>query len=295
MEATLITSVYQFRDPVLFLKHAFEQRKKLNPEFTLRKWSGEMGFESAEILADVFARKRNLRLKWVENIEKAIPIDPSEKTYFQTLILLSNSKNEDEKKVLETLLREISRGNDTQVIRGNSSELFSNWVNMAILSFCKVRVKPIHRSDILQAFSSRVSEEGLNSSIERLLEEGLLLEAGDGSYTRLGTSYSGKTEVSNEGAREYYRQVSDLAKDASKLDPMEREFQCFSMAMDSQKLDEAKALIRNLRNKLSALCDENANQVFQVNLQFFPLVEAVESVVVTDPESRITQPIYNLG
>ena len=190
------------------------------------------------------------------------------------MIQYDSAENEDDRKMFEVLLMEHSPGKNAQVIRTADPEIFSNWVNMAILSMCRIQAFPIERSRIASAFIQNVDPTLIDQSLDLLIRSGLIHEDDNGRLTREeGTTLSGWTNQKNSGAREYYRQVSDLAKDAIDLDMMEREFQCFSLALDKTKVPQVKELIRNFRTTLLALTDERANEVYQVNLQLFPLTD----------------------
>ncbi len=271
---TQIPFIYEYRDPVAYLSDYLYWHKKRDPSFTLRKWAYSMGINDPETLISILRKKKKLRSRHVDFIRKGVRLDDTEIFYFQLLIQHANAENEDDRKMFETLLLEHSPGNDTKTFRVENPEIFSNWINMAILSMCRIQTREINRESIGKLFIKNVNLEAIHASIDLLLRSGLIVEDKNGRLVRTSTSVSGWTNQENKGARNYYEQVSELAKEAIDMEMLSREFQCFSLALDKAKIPQAKELIRNFRNTLSALSDENANEVYQVNLQCFPLTDS---------------------
>ena len=94
-----------------------------------------------------------------------------------------------------------------------------------------------------------------------------------------------KDDVKNEGAKEYHRQVLDLAKDAIDEQSLnEYEFQSFTMAIPKEKISLAKEMIRKFRSKLSKAVSSNGDNVYQTSIQFFQLTKSPKNSYFEDKD-----------
>src|SRR5262249_25664681 len=136
-----------------------------------------------------------------------------------------------------------------------------------------------------------VDSETLKNGLKLLEEQGLIHRNENEKPAPVYQRVSSQNGKKNLGARRYFRQVFDMAKDAIEMPLEEREFQSFSFAIDEQKLSIARELVRDLRNRLSALEDTSANRVYHANLQLFPMTKKIDRVTETrsQPDHEIQQ------
>lgn len=122
-----------------------------------------------------------------------------------------------------------------------------------------------------------VPGEILDESIERLLKLNLINIDANGAITKDYDNVTSKNDVYKKSPHAYYEQVSELAKQAIGSLVEEREFQCFSLAIKHDKIPAFKEMIRNFRAKMCTFAESDiTDQVYQMNIQFFPLTRKVE-------------------
>lgn len=263
--------IYDYSDVIVYLTACFVHRKEQEPGFTTKAWSEEMGLKTPDSLIAILKGKKPLKLKYLDFLEKGLKLESSEKIYLQVLIQHARAEKPREKKAFELLLALLSPGRGMQVTQDTT--LFSDWMSVALLSLC--HIETIDEDAAVRAFSDRAEAGVVRAAIEKMLERGLLAKDAQGYLKRTGIGLTSPNDGPNAGGKAYYKQVSELAKHAADIRAAEREFQCFSFAMNPDKLALAKELIRSFRNQLSALCDGEATQVYQANLQLFPVTKAV--------------------
>jgi uncharacterized protein (TIGR02147 family) len=135
---------------------------------------------------------------------------------------------------------------------------------------------------LVQRFDSKLSALEIHAAFERLKDLGLLrwnpdLSKFEATYQRLTT----KDDVSNQGAREYHKQVAKLAIDSiEKQRPEEREFQSFAINVPAQKIKKLKEMMRRFRTQVEdelreglEAVEPGAEELYQMNLQFFRLTD----------------------
>jgi uncharacterized protein (TIGR02147 family) len=89
-------SVYNYEEPISFISQYIDYQKIDNKEFSIKKWSREIGLNSTAPLLDVLQGKKKLRGKLLEIITKSLPIDDSERMYFQAICEKSLASNSDQ-------------------------------------------------------------------------------------------------------------------------------------------------------------------------------------------------------
>ncbi len=269
-------NLYDYRDPVLFVIDTFDYRRKADEAFSVRRWAKEMGLSSPVQIADILNRKRSIKLKDVDALQLGLGLDPTQKLFFQLLLKLTAAQTQEDRMLFETLIAHHLPGADDHTLRTDNDDVFSHWSNMAILTLCRVPGFQVRVDTLAEVFEGRVDRTRIETAVALLLNEGLITIESDGCLRRTSTSVATHTDRPNLGAHSYFRQVADLSKEAISLPLDEREFQCFSFALSPRQMPIAKELVRSLRTRLSALTDETASQIYQANLQLFPLTDELK-------------------
>jgi uncharacterized protein (TIGR02147 family) len=275
MMPTARTRIYNFSDPVEFLRSEFTFRKKLDPDFSVRQWSAIMGLEKPDLLVSLLKGKKAIRLRYLKFLKKGISLDATEELYFETLLLKRNSKDLDEQAVFERLLQGLSPGEAVKSVISTDTDVLSDWATIALLVALEV---PEYRTEsaLITVFQDKLKSDEIRTRLAVLKEKGLVTET-EGELRASQQRISTPTDWDNSAIHRYYSTASDLAKSAIPLDVHEREFQCFSIATSSEDLPAFKEMIRQFRTKMAsrALHAKRPDAVYQMNMQFFPVTQSV--------------------
>lgn len=268
-------NIYDYKDPITFLEAYYAFLKISNPPFSIRKWCKDLGISSPEFFMSCLKRKKNLNHNLVKDIAQGLSLDSQEQAYLEILINLSNATSAREKQLFEMLLAEAGHLRGHKILVEDNS-VFSHWVHMAILTMS--RIKNIHctKDTIREYLREPVSQDIINESVDRLLALNLVSYDENGSLKRHQDHTTSKNDAFQKSPHNYFEQVSELAIKGSQVPADEREFQCFSLAINHDQMALFKETIRNFRAKVAALADtNNSDQVYQFNIQFFPLTNQV--------------------
>lgn len=267
-------NIFSFNDPVDYLESVYANLKQSNPTLSVRKWSEKMALESQEIMFEILKRKKKIPLGLIPALNKFLELNHAEAKYFETLVLLSRATSNSEIKLFSTLLAEQKAAAGEGVAIVNDDNIFSHWIHMVILSMSKLAGFNCNPETIAEIVKEEVSLELVEEAVERLLRLGLIKYNAQGSLEKIYTHTTTKNDVSKQEVHKYYEQINELSRKAIPLPVEEREFQCFSMAIKSEDIPEFKEAIRQFRYKVSSITPEGAgDQVYQFNIQFFPLTE----------------------
>jgi uncharacterized protein (TIGR02147 family) len=241
---------------------------------------------SHALLVMLLQGKRKLTAKHVPVIAKGMGLSTAERMYLLTLIQLGGASAPERSAVLENWLHSVNPGDEFLVREIDEFKILSEWIHFAILAFLETK-KPVRdMEDVVKRFSHRIAPNEIRSAFSRLFSQGLITRDLTGRFHTKYSRVTSKDDVANRGAREYFKQTSNLAASAvEEQDVLEREFQSFSIAMDPRKIPIAKEMIRKFRTELGiALKSDRADEVYQMNLQFFRLTERSPEMVRAEDE-----------
>jgi uncharacterized protein (TIGR02147 family) len=267
-------SIYSYSDPRLYLLDTLGNKQRLDESYSARKWAKDMGLKSHSLLLMLLQGKRNLRIQHCDFIQKGVDLDTNEFAYLQTLVQFQNAKTLKEKDLISNQLIELNPGEGFKSTKVSEFRIISDWVHMAIMAMTDLRDFKGTEEEVAVALKGKVNLSEIRSAIVRLMDLKLLTWSEDGTIGATCNRLATTDDVSSEGAKEYHRQVLDLAKKAiNEQDLDEREFQSFTMAVSKEKISLAKDMIRKFRAKLSKAVSGEGDYVYQTNIQFFQLTK----------------------
>lgn len=283
-------TIYSFNDPVDYLEAVYANLKQNNPNLSVRKWSEKMGLESQEIMFEILKRKKKIPLSLIPALNKFLELNSVEAKFFETLILLSRATSNNEIKLFSTLLAEQKASAGEGVAIVHDDNIFSHWIHMVILSMSKLSGFACTPETISEIVKEDVTLELVEEAVERLLRLGLIKYNAQGSLEKVYTHTTTQNDVSKQVVHNYYQQINELSRKAIPLPVEEREFQCFSMAIKSEEIPHFKEAIRQFRYKVSSMTAEGTgDQVYQFNIQFFPLTGKINNQNKTKNPSKDNQ------
>lgn len=272
-----MNSIYNYNDPIKYINDYISFQKESSKDFSIRKWSKELGFSSPMALIDIVNGKKKLKGKSSQLLIKGLEIDNSEKMFLQSIIERSLTSDEEKIKMYDLLVEELRPyGQENYSCFRESADLnlFSHWIYMAIFSMTNIPNFQITSSNIKKSLRIEVEESLIENILFDLFEKGFLIKKDSGEVISKYSSYSSKTDISNKNVTNFYKIICDLAKKSLEIDPIEREFQAFTVAIPKSNMPLAKEIIRKARAQLVSLGNQKEQKndtVYQGSLMFFPL------------------------
>jgi uncharacterized protein (TIGR02147 family) len=271
--------VYQYQNPQKYLLDTLSERQKTDPRFSIRLWAKEMALPSPSLLIMILQGTRPLRLKHVDFLFRGLRLNTSEQLYFRAMIQLANAESFEEKQLCELWLAELNPAEHVRIKEIDEYTILSKWIHFTILAMTNLKNFKGTAEEIYQKLGKKVSIHEIRSALIRLQEAGFLrLNEETKKLECVNRATSTRDDLAIPAAHEYYRQVFRLAEDAIQSQSvLEREFQALAIAIPHEKLPLAKEMIRRFRSQFTqAMVPEHAtaDDVYQLNLQFFRLTES---------------------
>lgn len=237
------------------LKTEFVERSRRNPNYSLRAYARSLKLDSSTLSA-IIRGKRAVSIKMTKRILDQMKIDDSlrlklAKSFF-------SNGNVEVKNIFELSV--------------DMLESISSWEHFAILSLLQTDdVKPSVSwvADRLNLSLGRAIE-----SMDRLERLGLISRK-EKKWTVVHKELSTSTDIPSYALRKAHKSNIEKAIEAIDIVDVDwRDVTGVTVAIDKKKIKEAKVLIKNFRRDLSSFLESGKkNEVYRINIQFFPLTK----------------------
>lgn len=267
-------TIFAYTDYRLFLKDLFAFKKSQNKSYSLKIVADRAGFKARDYFLRVMNGTRNLSQSGCFKLSEALQLSGKEADYFTNMVAFNQAETAREKEFFYLKMAEIGKYGKQQKIRNDQFEYFSEWYYSALRSLLPV----VNFNDDFTAIGKFLSPQLSGSQVEKavnvLIALQLLEKTGDGSYKVTSSQLTAGDAVKSVAMMRFHKQSLDLARrtlDTCKSD--ERDISGVTMSLSRNAFEKIKEEIALFRKKvmLVAESDSHEDQVFQLNLQLFPL------------------------
>jgi uncharacterized protein (TIGR02147 family) len=150
-------------------------------------------------------------------------------------------------------------------------KILSEWEHFAVLSL--LETKTFKSDDAWIAQRLGITKIVAQQVLKNLFEANLISKSPKGQYKKNFEKLLTKEDVLSAALQASHKDNFKLAESKLESIPPElRDFSSVTMAIDPEKIDSAKALIREFRKKFSAKMEMGEKKaVYRLSIQFFPL------------------------
>lgn len=232
----------------------YSEKQKKNRAFSLRAFARQVGI-SPTSLSQFLSGKRRLSIKLATNIVKNLTLSPSRAD--AVLKTISNGKNQ-------------YKSTYTQIDMDQYHSI-ADWYHFAILSLLRTSDFQNDPEWIAKRLNIKLREA--KSGLERLIRLGIIEETSEGKIKPTHNQVITSDDISSISLRKSHFQCLELAQRSLEQDEITlRDFTSITMAIDPDKIAEAKTKIRNFYNELSQTLETgNRREVYIFFGQLFPL------------------------
>jgi uncharacterized protein (TIGR02147 family) len=270
-----MSEIFEYSDYRKYLRDLLEDRKRGNRLFSHRAVLQKMGISSTGFLANVISGRKNLTPAQVQKLAQVMKLKASEARYLECLVLFNQAKSLEEK---NTQMRRLVANQkvETKTLARKQLNLFSKWhyvVMRELLYFH--RLKDDYRTAARMLIPSITTEEA-ERAVKELEDLEMLHRDAEGYCVQGENAISTGNEIRSLQVANFQVETMELAKQAMDRFPLEeRDISCMTMTLSKASFDQVKAEILAFRRRLSAIAvaDEKVDQVYQCNVQFFPVTK----------------------
>lgn len=250
------------------IKEEFSRKQKANEHYSLRAYARDLSVHPST-LSQVMKGNRPLPLKDATAVVKGLKLGPKDKTLFMESLYKRKTS-------LDKI--SISDLDERFMLDESYYKVIAEWEHYAVLELYE-----LPRFEATVEGISRKLRITLNRAevvVENLLTCGLLKKGEHGELLRSHASVRTTEDVRSQAIVEGHKET--LTMGIEKLEEIEvelRDFSATTVAIDLNKLTEAKTIIREFRQKMEALLrDGDKTDLYQLAIQFFPLTDSINEL-----------------
>lgn len=264
--------IYQYDDFRLYLRDAFESRKKAEPSFSYRKFAQEAGIRNPGYLLDVIKGKRSLGGKVLAKVAGIFSIKPAEAEFLNLIVAFGQCKSAEEKQEIYRAIQ--IRRNHSSFARLNPAQAryFDDTLYLVLLHAIEAMDFRGDYESLGGFLEPSVAAGKVKKAIRELCEWGLVRQYGSGRY-RAVDKFLEPPPTMPGTVKRMNRDLILQAPEALTRFPADRRH------ISSVILDLSEKAARRVQDKLEefrrevfeiAKQDGDSQQVMQMTLIFFP-------------------------
>jgi uncharacterized protein (TIGR02147 family) len=267
-------SIYDYLDYSEYLKAFYEYKKSTNAHFSHRLIAGKLGCNPSYYLK-IMQGTRELSMTMLFKIADFIGLTKRETNYFESLVQLKKAKTAREKKhYFEKVISQ--RSTKVKVLEKAQYEFYSKWYYVAILEVLDYYAFSGDYERLAAMMIPAIKPSEARKAIQTLESLGLIVKTPDGLYQKVDKVVSVGDDWRSMVIANFLLETMDLAKDAVMVIPQERrEVGAQTLSISEATFNRIRDKLRGLRKEVLELAraDEQADRVYQLNLQAFPLAK----------------------
>ena len=275
LQASMKPDLFTYLDYRAFLRDAFAALKEASPRLSYRTFAKKSGFTSPNFLQQVIQGTRTLGSTNAVTAAKAFKLNRQETEFFQSLVGYGQARSLDEKNLFYRKILKNKRYTAVKTLDKSQYEFFSQWYIPVVRELMTHPEFTGASGWIAERIFPRVSGAQVDAAREVLSRLGLVRQDGEGGkWTLVDPVISTDPETANLAMRNYHMAAIQLAHDSLKtFSQSERDVRSVTIGLSQSAFAELKAKLETVWKEVLdfAGTQTQAEAVYQVNLQFFPL------------------------
>ncbi|HLD74619.1 MAG TPA: TIGR02147 family protein [Bdellovibrionota bacterium] len=254
-------SIQNYTDYKAWLQTELVKRCEANPRYSLRAFATSLKL-SPSFLSKILSGKRPLTFKTANHVAQVLALSPAEKTKLMNLIIENGHSKESPSHTQKT-------EKYTQLTM-EAFSVISDWYHYAITEL--IYLKDFKNDPRWIAKKIGISIMEAKMAVQRLkhLE---ILEEKNGKLVKTQESLTTTTDFASSALKKFHKQVLEKAAYSLQEDDVsERDFSAISMAIDENKIPQAKKMIKKFRRSLCKfLTQDKRTRIYNLSVQLYPL------------------------
>ena len=267
-----MADIFSYTDYRRFIKDHCEDIRKEKPFFSYRYIAQKAELKSTGFISWVVSGKRTISMKLAHKLCTIFKLGKRETDYFLLLVNHNQSTSVSEKQhYLDRLLT--FRSTRTEIVHRDQDQYYSKWYYSAIREL--VALSEINdEQDIASMLRPSITRSEAKDALALLIRLGLIKKNGKGIYQRTCNAITSGSDIDRALIHGYQIATMQLAQSSLyRFGRDERDISTLTVSCNAKDLQRIRDSISKIRSEVTEIACEskNANQVFQINIQFFPL------------------------
>lgn len=268
-----VPTVYEYSDPLSYLRDVLSFRQKKNPSFSIRSWARQLKVKNSSTLWRVLQGQRGISEALLDQLSDNLQLNSEERLFLESLVAAHEGHRDFGGQLKD--LRYLAKASHKNILEDDQLHLISEWYHFAILEMTALKDFQADPEWISKRLGSKVPAQTCWEAVERLLRLGLLEESENGEFVRGNPKrvYADGNGHRSEAIRNVHRQmIRSALESVDGQDVQQRTLMGSTLAIRHEDLSEANRIIADAHAKLCALSrDSGADAVYHFSSQLFQL------------------------
>ena len=269
--------IVEYNDYRVYMADFYEERKRTSA-FTWREFARIAGFTSPSYLKLVCDGKSSLSRVTMNRVAVAMGLVGYEIDYFEAMVNFVNAQKDDAKKKYLDKMAAISAANKVLLIDEDAFEYYDSWKNPVVRELAPMMPGAMP-GEIAKKCCQTVSAQEVRKSLNFLENAGFLKQTRENVYEQTDKAVAGSKEALPFAIRMMHREMGRLGIESiDQFNAEDRHVAGVTLGVTREGYEEIVKELEACRKKIisiAASCGK-LDQVYRLNLQFFPLSKKVK-------------------
>jgi len=266
--------VFEYLDYREYLKAYYTWKKEINRSFSYLMFSKLAGKGSPNFIKYIIDGKRKLNVKNIPNICSACKLEGKKLEYLATLIKWNESYDPVTREFLWKHLKKMIPKTKYYVLKEFESKILNRWYFLLLIEMINHKNFKYDPEWISKMIYSNVSPQEIQQTYQLLIDMGLIEKTGS-KLRRQKTKIISTSDLPSEFIRNYHKNIIPLGIEAlTKIPVTKRQITSATLSIKKNDINFIKQKIKEFRDEIIDHVEkvDQADEIYQLNLQFFPLV-----------------------
>ncbi len=260
-----------------YIKDYIEYKNAHGEQLTNRSFASAVGISSSSWLTTILNGKKGITDKTVGAISDFFKHNDWDREYFRNLVNFNQAKTVESRNVFFTQLKQLllKRGYlAIRVLDNDQYEYYSKWYYSAVRSIIGMIPVGDEYERLARYVSPSITSAQAKKSIKLLLKLGLIEKLDAGYYRLTNSAISTGYNVKSLAVANFQRETMKLGIEAiDRYDSSIRDISSLSIGISEAGFQKISGMIAEFRKAIVEVAntDNDADRVYQVNFQVFPL------------------------
>ncbi|MEY4065905.1 MAG: hypothetical protein RIR26_2113 [Pseudomonadota bacterium] len=270
----------QYLDYASFLEDTFQWLKDKVDRYSYIQFAEDLGFSKTNVVHLMIRGKRRLSPKGADRIIETLHIKNTERQYLETLVRYQNARLASDREALFAKLMSLKSRSLSSPLEQDQLEYFNEWFHPVIRELVGMKGFTPDPYWIVKHIDPRVLPEQARKSLELLEKLNLVRRnESDGKLELTQQHISTGDEIASHAVVRYHQKTIEIGRESvMNFDHTERSVSAVTVSISPEQFEKIGEEIAVFRKRILDLCaqSEDANRVYQLNIQFFPLTKSVK-------------------
>ena len=277
MEKGTQKNIFEYSDYRQYLSEYFANKKSLNSGYSHRVFAQQAGLSSPSHLLMIIKGDRNLSIKTIEKFADGLHLGTKEKRYFELMVLYNQTDDLQTKaKYFGEIMALKATNRKLNKLEKEKFDFLSKWYVVAVYVLIDLKNFRPDPQWIVKRLGGKLTIGQVKEALSNLLTLGMIEPDPLTGYRQISGAITVPDDTRSVAVFNYHQSMIKLAAEALRTAPQAlREMNGVTVTIPLEKLSEIKEKIRLFRKEINQLASsyENPDEVFQLNIQLFPLTE----------------------